>query len=48
MAIGAFILYVPAGRRTLETVSDAVSGGLVSKKMFELFGSGGFILAMSA
>uniref|UniRef100_A0A3B0M0E4 Nucleoside permease n=1 Tax=Arsenophonus endosymbiont of Trialeurodes vaporariorum TaxID=235567 RepID=A0A3B0M0E4_9GAMM len=60
MAIGAFVLYTPAGRRTLETVSDAVSsvigygqvgmdfvfGGLVSNKMFELFGGGGFIFAL--
>ncbi|MDR5617256.1 NupC/NupG family nucleoside CNT transporter [Arsenophonus sp.] len=60
MAIGAFVLYIPAGRRTLETVSDAVSsvigygqvgmdfvfGGLVSNKMFELFGGGGFIFAL--
>ncbi|PAV02096.1 NupC/NupG family nucleoside CNT transporter [Arsenophonus sp. ENCA] len=60
MAIGAFILYIPAGRRTLETVSDAVSsvigygqvgmdfvfGGLVSNKMFELFGGSGFIFAL--
>lgn len=60
IAIGAFVLYIPAGRRTLETVSDAVSsvigygqvgmdfvfGGLVSNKMFELFGGGGFIFAL--
>ncbi|SPP32387.1 Nucleoside permease NupX [Arsenophonus endosymbiont of Aleurodicus floccissimus] len=60
MAIGAFVLYIPAGRRTLETVSDAVSsvigygqvgmdfvfGGLVSNKMFELFGGSGFIFAL--
>ncbi|MDR5609370.1 MULTISPECIES: NupC/NupG family nucleoside CNT transporter [unclassified Arsenophonus] len=60
MAIGTFVLYIPAGRRTLETVSDAVSsvigygqvgmdfvfGGLVSNKMFELFGGGGFIFAL--
>ncbi|WGL94679.1 NupC/NupG family nucleoside CNT transporter [Arsenophonus nasoniae] len=60
MTMGAFVLYVPAGRRTLETVSDAVSnvigygqvgmdfifGGLVSNKMFELFGSSGFIFAL--
>lgn len=60
MAMGAFVLYVPAGRRTLETVSDAVSsvigygqvgmdfifGGLVSNKMFELFGGSGFIFAL--
>lgn len=57
MAMGAFVLYIPAGRRTSETVSDAVSsvigygqvgmdfvfGGLVSNKMFELFGGSGFI-----
>ncbi|MFP3029251.1 MAG: NupC/NupG family nucleoside CNT transporter [Arsenophonus sp.] len=60
MAIGAFVLYIPAGRRTLESVSDAVSGvigygqvgmdfifgGLVSNKMFELFGGSGFIFAL--
>ncbi|HGJ5860671.1 NupC/NupG family nucleoside CNT transporter [Arsenophonus nasoniae] len=60
MTMGAFVLYVPAGRRTLETVSDAVSnvigygqvgmdfifGGLVSNKMFELFGGSGFIFAL--
>ncbi|MFS1537603.1 MAG: NupC/NupG family nucleoside CNT transporter [Candidatus Phlomobacter fragariae] len=60
MTIGVFVLYIPAGRRTLETVSDAVSsvigygqvgmdfifGGLVSNKMFELFGGSGFIFAL--
>ncbi|CAA2930405.1 NupC/NupG family nucleoside CNT transporter [Arsenophonus endosymbiont of Bemisia tabaci] len=60
MAIGAFVLYIPAGRRTLETVSDVISsmigygqvgmdfvfGGLVSNKMFELFGGRGFIFAL--
>ncbi|WGO84066.1 NupC/NupG family nucleoside CNT transporter [Arsenophonus apicola] len=60
MAMGAFVLYVPTGRRILETVSDAVSsvigygqvgmdfifGGLVSNKMFELFGGSGFIFAL--
>ncbi|HGN1707673.1 TPA: NupC/NupG family nucleoside CNT transporter [Providencia rettgeri] len=59
LAIGALILYVPAGRNALQNVSDAVSkvigygqdgmsfifGGLVSDKMFELFGGGGFIFA---
>ena len=59
LAIGAFVLYVPAGRSVLQGMSDAVSkvigygqdgmsfifGGLVSDKMFELFGGGGFIFA---
>ncbi|GAB1437768.1 NupC/NupG family nucleoside CNT transporter [Providencia sp.] len=59
LAIGALILYVPAGRNVLQGMSDAVSkvigygqdgmsfifGGLVSDKMFELFGGGGFIFA---
>ena len=59
LAIGAFVLYVPAGRSELQGMSDAVSkvigygqdgmsfifGGLVSDKMFELFGGGGFIFA---
>ncbi len=60
LAIGAFVLYVPAGRKVLQSVSDAVSnvvgygqegmnfifGGLVSDKMFELFGGGGFVFAL--
>ena len=59
LAVGAFVLYVPAGRSVLQGISDAVSkvigygqdgmsfifGGLVSDKMFELFGGGGFIFA---
>ncbi|MEX9605889.1 NupC/NupG family nucleoside CNT transporter [Providencia huaxiensis] len=59
LAIGTFVLYVPAGRSVLQGMSDAVSkvigygqdgmsfifGGLVSDKMFELFGGGGFIFA---
>ncbi|MBS0918137.1 NupC/NupG family nucleoside CNT transporter [Providencia rettgeri] len=59
LAIGAFVLYVPAGRSVLQGMSDAVTkvigygqdgmsfifGGLVSDKMFELFGGGGFIFA---
>ncbi|MTC58077.1 MULTISPECIES: NupC/NupG family nucleoside CNT transporter [Providencia] len=59
LAVGAFVLYVPAGRSVLQGISDAVSkvigygqdgmsfifGGLVSEKMFELFGGGGFIFA---
>ncbi|MBQ0315991.1 NupC/NupG family nucleoside CNT transporter [Providencia rettgeri] len=59
LVIGAFVLYVPAGRSVLQGMSDAVSkvigygqdgmnfifGGLVSDKMFELFGGGGFIFA---
>ncbi|ELX8379151.1 NupC/NupG family nucleoside CNT transporter [Providencia vermicola] len=60
IAIGAFVLYVPAGRRVLQGMSDGVSkvisygqdgmnfifGGLVSDKMFELFGGGGFVFAL--
>ncbi len=59
LAIGALVLYVPAGRSVLQGISDGVSkvigygqdgmsfifGGLVSDKMFELFGGGGFIFA---
>ncbi|EPL9570559.1 NupC/NupG family nucleoside CNT transporter [Providencia rettgeri] len=59
LAIGALVLYVPAGRSVLQGMSDGVSkiigyghdgmsfifGGLVSDKMFELFGGGGFIFA---
>ncbi|CAG9410346.1 NupC/NupG family nucleoside CNT transporter [Providencia alcalifaciens] len=59
VAIGAFVLYSPAGRSVLQGMSDGVSkvigygqdgmsfifGGLVSDKMFELFGGGGFIFA---
>ncbi|UBX47504.1 NupC/NupG family nucleoside CNT transporter [Providencia alcalifaciens] len=59
VAIGAFVLYSPAGRSVLQGISDGVSkvigygqdgmsfifGGLVSDKMFELFGGGGFIFA---
>lgn len=60
LAIGALVLYVPAGRSVLEGMSNAVSkvigygqdgmsfifGGLVSDKMFELFGGGGFVFAL--
>lgn len=60
IVIGAFVLYVPAGRSVLQGMSDGVSkvisygqdgmnfifGGLVSDKMFELFGGGGFIFAL--
>ncbi|HGY4643184.1 NupC/NupG family nucleoside CNT transporter [Providencia stuartii] len=60
IVIGAFVLYVPAGRNVLQGMSDGVSkvisygqdgmnfifGGLVSDKMFELFGGGGFIFAL--
>ncbi|KLN97810.1 nucleoside transporter NupC [Moellerella wisconsensis] len=60
IGVGALVLYVPAGRKVLLAVSDAVSsvigygkegmdfifGGLVSDKMFELFGGGGFIFAL--
>ena len=60
LIIGALVLYVPAGRRVLEGVSNGVSkvigygqdgmsfifGGLVSDKMFEVFGGGGFVFAL--
>ncbi|MFG6653302.1 NupC/NupG family nucleoside CNT transporter [Scandinavium sp. M-37] len=60
VAIGALILYVPAGRKVLLAMSEGVAnviaygnegigflfGGLVSDKMFELFGGGGFIFAL--
>ncbi len=60
LIIGAFVLYVPAGRSVLEGMSNGVSkvigygqdgmsfifGGLVSDKMFELFGGGGFVFAL--
>lgn len=60
IAIGALILYVPAGRDFLLGVSQGVQkvieygndgigflfGGLVSNKMFEVFGGGGFIFAL--
>lgn len=60
VAIGALILYVPAGRDALGWISNGVSkvisygnegisflfGGLVSDKMFEVFGGGGFIFAL--
>jgi CNT family concentrative nucleoside transporter len=60
LAIGALVLYVPAGKRALQVASDAVSrvigygnegisflfGGLNDGKMFEVFGSGGFIFAI--
>lgn len=59
-AIGAFILYVPAGQEALGAISAGVAkvleygnagidflfGGLVSGKMFEVFGGGGFIFAL--
>ncbi|EOW6772002.1 NupC/NupG family nucleoside CNT transporter [Cronobacter muytjensii] len=60
VAIGALVLYVPAGRRVLLAMSEGVAnviaygnngisflfGGLVSDKMFEVFGGGGFIFAL--
>ncbi|MCC8464549.1 NupC/NupG family nucleoside CNT transporter [Photorhabdus bodei] len=60
IAIGAFVLYVPAGKKILMGMSEGVSsviqfgqqgmdfifGGLVSQKMFELFGGGGFVFAL--
>ncbi|UDG80754.1 Putative nucleoside permease NupX [Candidatus Hartigia pinicola] len=60
LALGAVVLYIPAGRNILQAVSDSVSkvisyghdgisfifGGLVSDKMLELFGGGGFIFAL--
>ncbi|WP_327082909.1 Na+ dependent nucleoside transporter N-terminal domain-containing protein, partial [Photorhabdus laumondii] len=60
IAIGAFVLYVPAGKKILMGMSEGVSsviqfgqqgmdfifGGLVSPKMFELFGGGGFVFAL--
>lgn len=59
IGLGAFILYVPAGRAVLQWLTDGVSkvisygnegisfvfGGLVSDKMFEVFGGGGFVFA---
>ncbi|MCS2149262.1 NupC/NupG family nucleoside CNT transporter [Scandinavium manionii] len=60
IAIGALILYVPAGRKVLLAMSEGVAnviaygnegigflfGGLVSDKMFEVFGGGGFVFAL--
>ncbi len=61
VATGAFVLYVPAGKKILMGMSEGVSsviqygqkgmdfifGGLVSPKMFELFGGGGgFVFAL--
>ncbi|NDL13821.1 NupC/NupG family nucleoside CNT transporter [Photorhabdus sp. HUG-39] len=60
IAIGAFVLYVPTGKKILMGMSEGVSsviqfgqqgmdfifGGLVSPKMFELFGGGGFVFAL--
>ncbi|EOU9605415.1 NupC/NupG family nucleoside CNT transporter [Cronobacter dublinensis] len=60
VAIGALVLYVPAGRKVLLALSEGVAnviaygnsgisflfGGLVSDKMFEVFGGGGFIFAL--
>ena len=60
IGIGALILYFPAGRAALLSISEAVQkvidygndgigflfGGLVSDKMFEVFGGGGFIFAL--
>ncbi|TGD96742.1 NupC/NupG family nucleoside CNT transporter [Methylobacterium nonmethylotrophicum] len=60
VALGALVLFWPAGRAGLGAVADAVQavlsygdkgvaflfGGLVEPKMFELFGGGGFVLAL--
>ncbi|TNC16172.1 NupC/NupG family nucleoside CNT transporter [Methylobacterium terricola] len=60
IALGALVLFWPAGRTALSAVADAVQailsygdkgvaflfGGLVEPKMFELFGGGGFVLAL--
>ncbi len=60
VTLGAFVLYVPAGRDFLAALSTGVAnviaygnvgtefifGGLVSDKMFELFGGGGFVFAL--
>lgn len=60
IAIGALVLYVPAGRAVLGTLTDGMAniiaygnkgieflfGGLVSDKMFEVFGGGGFVFAL--
>lgn len=60
VGIGALVLYVPAGRAVLGTLTDGMSnvisygnqgisfifGGLVSDKMFEIFGGGGFVFAL--
>jgi len=59
IAIGAFMLFVPAGKVMLASASNAVNhvlefgnqgikflfGGLVTPKMFELFGDNGFLFA---
>ncbi|MDG6882707.1 Putative pseudouridine transporter [Phocoenobacter uteri] len=59
VGLGAFILYVPAGREALGATANGVQhvinygneginflfGGLVSDKMFEVFGGGGFVFA---
>ncbi|SAY51109.1 NupC/NupG family nucleoside CNT transporter [Neisseria weaveri] len=59
VALGALVLYVPAGRKVLAAMSDGVGkvisygnegigflfGGMVSDKMFEVFGGGGFVFA---
>lgn len=60
VSIGALILYVPAGRKVLQAMSEGVAnviaygnegigflfGGLVSDKMFQVFGGGGFVFAL--
>lgn len=60
VCLGAFVLYVPAGRDMLGAMSSGVAnviaygnqgisfmfGGLVSDKMFEMFGGGGFVFAL--
>lgn len=59
IAIGALVLYVPAGRDALNAMANGVAkvisygnegisflfGGLVSDKMFEVFGGDGFVFA---
>lgn len=60
VCLGAFVLYIPAGRDMLGAISTGVAnviaygnqgisfmfGGLVSDKMFEVFGGGGFVFAL--
>ncbi|HEX7642147.1 MAG TPA: NupC/NupG family nucleoside CNT transporter [Burkholderiaceae bacterium] len=60
IAIGAMILFIPAGKQALAGIAQTVNqvldygnhgiafmfGGLVDGKMFQLFGSGGFVFAV--
>ncbi|HEX8956609.1 MAG TPA: NupC/NupG family nucleoside CNT transporter [Burkholderiaceae bacterium] len=60
IAIGAMILFIPAGKQALARIAQTVNqvldygnhgiafmfGGLIDSKMFELFGSGGFVFAV--